>query len=251
MRVEHEHDSRPTLHQQERGATKGSVPRARQRIHPHQFEDRAFVTRLLENELARLSSELPATVDPAIRNRDTEFAIQTLTRRGCHQLHAAYQVAAGIAWERIVVERILTLTAQHPQLTLIAERWKPPGVNLDLHAIVHDTKKDVVWILDAKNTKRDDNQLSKMHDQIRLPRRHPELTTGCPTITGLIVHHRAHLTTTPQQTHYPNILRCTLQSVGDLLLANQLPGKQTQAKTRHALPRPCYRKPSQHPMSTS
>jgi hypothetical protein len=94
--------------------------------------------------------------------------------------------------------------------------------------IVHDRKKSIVWILDAKNTRCDNGQIYKMRDQIALLRNAPELTHGCPTIIGVIVHHRTQLTSTPQTTEHHNVLRCTLQGVGDLLLANRLPGQRPQ-----------------------
>ena len=137
---------------------------------------------------------------------------------------AARKAAAGIAWERALIERVAHLSAQHDGLTITAERWQPPGVKLDLDLIVHDRQKQVVWILDAKNSKRSDDQIAKMRSQIKLLERNPELTHGCPTIIGLIVHHRNQLASTPQTTEHHDILRCTLQGLADLLLAKRLPG---------------------------
>ena len=75
-------------------------------------------------------------------------------------------------------------------------------------------------------------QLSKMRSQIRLLQRNPELTHGCPTIIGLIVHRRRQLDTTPQPTEHHDILRCTLQGLADLLLAKRLPGERHHPQTR-------------------
>ncbi len=50
--------------------------------------------------------------------------------------------AAGIAWERTLTTRIDHLGGEHDQLHVIAERWKPPGVRLDLDLILAD---DTRW----------------------------------------------------------------------------------------------------------
>jgi hypothetical protein len=96
---------------------------------------------------------------------------------------------------------------------------------------VHDRQKQVARILDAKNSKRSDDQIAKMRSQIRLLERNPELTHGCPTIMGVIVHHGNQLASTPQTTEHHDILRCTLQGLADLLLAN-LPGERHHPQTR-------------------
>ncbi len=181
---------------------------------------------MLRRELEKLRAELPQTVQADIQPADEQFAIETLDRHPPREqpTKAAWKAAAGIAWERILIERVAHLATRHEQLTITAERWKPPGVKLDLDMIVHDRQKSVVWILDAKNADRNDDQLTKMRSQIRLLQRNPELTHGCPTIIGLIVHRRRQLDTTPQPTEHHNILRCTLQGLADLLLAKRLPG---------------------------
>ncbi len=66
----------------------------------------------------------------------------------------------------------------------------------------------------------------------RMGEQNPDLTAGCPTIVGVIVHRRAQLETSPQPTEHHNILRCTLQRLPDLLLAKRLPGERPRPKTR-------------------
>ena len=157
---------------------------------------------MLRRELEKLRAELPQTVQADIQSADEQFAIETLDRHPPREqpTKAAWKAAAGIAWERILIERVAHLSTRHQQLTITAERWKPPNVPLDLDMIVHDSQKSVVWILDAKNADRSDDQLTKMRSQIRLLQRNPELTHGCPTIIGLIVHRRRQLDMTPQPT---------------------------------------------------
>jgi hypothetical protein len=192
------------------------------------------IASMLRRELDKLRVELPQTVQANIQPQDEQFAIETLDRHPPREkpTKAAWKAAAGIAWERILIERVSHLSARHEQLTITAERWKPPNVRLDLDMIVHDSQKSVVWILDAKNSERSDDQLSKMRSQIRLLERNPELTHGCPTIIGVIVHRLGQLHSTPQQTEHHDILRCTLQGLADLLLAKRLPGERPQPRTR-------------------
>ncbi len=191
------------------------------------------IASMLRRELDKLHEELPHTVQADIQPQDEQFAIETLDRHPPREkpTQAAWKAAAGIAWERIMIERVAHLSAKHEQLTITAERWKPPNVPLDLDMIVHDSQKGVVWILDAKNSERTDDQLTKMQKQIRLLQRNPELTHGCPTIIGVIVHRLGQLRSTPQQTEHPDILRCTLQGLADLLLAKRLPGERPRPRT--------------------
>jgi hypothetical protein len=209
-----------------------NLPRLRRRPSAPRLTAEA-IAQMLRQELEKLRGELPPTVRVEVQPGDEEFAIQTLERHPPREkpTKAARKATAGIAWERILIERVAALAGKHQHLTITAERWKPPGVPLDLDVIVHDRKKSVVWILDAKNTKRADSQIQKMRDQIALLKHAPELTHGCPTIIGVIVHHRTQLTSTPQTTEHPDILRATLQGLGDLLLANRLPGQRPQPQT--------------------
>lgn len=121
--------------------------------------------------------------------------------------------------------------SRNDQLEILAKRWSPPGARLDLDLIVHDHHKQVVWVLDAKNADPSNRQLALMRAQIRLLKKHPDLTNACPTITGVIVHHRRRLATTPQPTEHKDILRATLQGLPDLLLAKRLPGERSRRLT--------------------
>jgi hypothetical protein len=183
---------------------------------------------MLREALEHLRGELPRTIQAEIQPADEQFAIETLDRHPPREkpTKAARKATAGIAWERVLIERVAALAAEHPELTITAERWKPPGVPLDLDVIVHDSAKSVVWILDAKNAKRKDSQIKTMRDQIALLKQNPELTHGCPAIIGVIVHHKSQLSSTPQTTEHRDILRCTLQGLADLLLAKRLPGER-------------------------
>lgn len=191
------------------------------------------ITSLLTTELENLRGELPEHIQPSIQLADEQAAAEALDRYTTPDRDATKamrSVIAGIAWERILIDRVAALSAQHPELTITSERWKPPGVSLDLDVIVYDTRKNVVWILDAKNTIKDNRHLDSMKHQIKFLKRTPELTHDCPTIIGLIVHRNDQLPTRPEPTEHPNTHRCTLQAVGDLLLANQLPGQRAQVK---------------------
>jgi plasmid stabilization system protein ParE len=181
---------------------------------------------ILAQELANLCSELPPSICVAIGRTDVEFARETFVRR--HEGHnfsrALRQTAAGIAWERAVSARVRRLVETHDELELVAERWRPARVAMDLDLIVEDRRKSVTWILDAKLASPDEDQVRRVRDQIRLLNRNPHLTRGCPTVIGLIVHHRRQLHGRGEHdTEYRHILRCTVQEVGDLLLARQLP----------------------------
>jgi hypothetical protein len=189
---------------------------------------RSALRTMLEQELVRLSVELPRTVHPQIRHDDVRFAQYTLARGGARSnpLALAHKVVAGVAWERVVIARIAHLASLHEDLNIVAERWRPSGAHIDLDLVVDDHRKQVLWILDAKNSRPSDSQVEKMHAQIRLLRCAPDLTRGCPTILGVLVHRPRHLHPTPQGTADLHILRSTLQGVGDLLLAGHLPHEQ-------------------------
>ncbi len=146
---------------------------------------------------------------------------------------AARKTAARIAWERILTARIHNLATEHEQLQVLAERYKPPGVRLDLDLILADNTKGTVWIIDAKNANPTNDQLNKMQAQIRLLQKAPDLTDG-RSITGVIVHRKRQLDTPIQPTEYHNTLRCTLQRLPDLLLARHLPGKRPAQLKHHA-----------------
>jgi len=160
-----------------------------------------------------------------IQPSDTDFAIDTIARRhrASSQARAARQATAGIAWERTLIAHVQHLADTHDTLEVIAERWCPAGKRLDLDLIVHDSRKAVLWILDAKLATPHNSHIGKLHDQIRLLKHRDDLTLSGPTPIGLLVHHRRQLTPSPQATNHPNILRCTLQEVADLLLTRRLP----------------------------
>jgi hypothetical protein len=195
----------------------------------------ATIATLLRQALGDLQAELPAGVSATIQLEDEQFAIETLDRHpGREQpTRAARKVAAGIAWERVVIVRVADLCAEHDHLQILAERWLPDGARIDLDLIVSDNAKPVTWIIDAKNADATTEQLAKLQAQIRLLRRDPKLHGGRP-ILGVIVHRRAQLDTSLQPTERHDILRCTLQRLPDLLLAKRLPGERPQPKTRQA-----------------
>ncbi|MGH2833117.1 MAG: hypothetical protein ACRDK2_10115 [Solirubrobacteraceae bacterium] len=209
------------------------VGRLRRRPRPSQLTPQ-IVASMLASNFQRLRVELPRTVQAEIQPEDEQFALETIDRNARHDgpTQAARKAAAGIAWERVLIARVSHLASNYEQLGITAVRWKPPGVNLDLDVIVHDATKGIVWILDAKNAKRKDSQIKTMRDQIVFLEKAPELTAGCPRIIGAIVHHRSQLPTPAEPTEDPNILRCTLQGLQDLLLARQLPGERHNHQTQ-------------------
>jgi hypothetical protein len=181
---------------------------------------------MLEQELERLHGELPTSVKASITPADVAFARRTIARqpRVANISRAAHQAAAGIAWERALIAHVRHLTAAREDVCVVAERWKPRKVALDLDLVVVDQRKAVVWVLDAKLSRPTEEQIALMRHQIRLLRKAPDLTHGCPTILGVIVHHRRQLPAVVTGLAETLVLRCTLQQVGDLLLANGLPG---------------------------
>jgi len=183
------------------------------------------VATMLRQALNELQNELPTTITATIQPADEQFALETLDRQRNPEnpTSAARKTAAGIAWERILTALARHLTTEHEQLQVIAERWQPPGVRLDLDLILADDKKGTVWIIDAKNSHPTNDQLHKMQSQIRLLQKEPKITGG-GAITGVIVHRKRHLENPIQPTEHHNILRCTLQRLPDLLLAKRLPG---------------------------
>jgi len=100
--------------------------------------------------------------------------------------------------------------------------------------IVHDHAKGLVWVLDAKNAKKTDDQLAKMISQIYHLTRHSDMLAGASTIRGAIVHRGRQLERSPEPTERPDILRCTLEGLPQLLLAKQLPGEQRQDRPEAA-----------------
>jgi hypothetical protein len=184
---------------------------------------------MLHQALDELQDELPKTVTASIQPQDEQFALETIDRQRAPEnpTSAARKTAAGIAWERILAALAHHLATQHPQLQILAERWKPPDARIDLDLILADEQKHIAWVIDAKNSNPTNEQLHKMQAQLRLLRQAPELTGG-RTVLGVIVHRKRQLDTSPQPTEHHDILRATPQRLPDLLLAKRLPGEQPQ-----------------------
>jgi hypothetical protein len=184
---------------------------------------------MLRQALSDLQNELPSNVKASIQPQDEQFALQTIDRQRNPEnpTSAARKTAAGIAWEGVLTALAQHITTEHDQLQVIAERWKPKDVNLDLDLILADDRKGTVWIIDAKNSHPTNDQLHKMQSQIRLLQKEPDITKG-RAITGVIVHRKRQLDTPIQPTEHHNILRCTIQRLPDLLLAKRLPGQRAR-----------------------
>lgn len=187
------------------------------------------LAKMLRQALDELQHELPKTIRASIQPEDEQFALATIDRQRTPEnpTSAARKTAAGIAWERILTTLAHHLATQHPQLQILAERWKPPAANIDLDLILADQQKHIAWIIDAKNSNPTNDQLHKMQAQLHLLRQTPDLTAGHTPI-GVIVHRKHQLDTSPQPTEHHNILRATPQRLPDLLLAKHLPGEQPQ-----------------------
>jgi hypothetical protein len=194
---------------------------------------------MLRQALAELQHELPKTVKASIQPQDEQFALETIDRQRTPEnpTSAARKTAAGIAWERILGALAHHLATQHPQLQILAERWKPPGARIDLDLILADEHKHIAWVIDAKNSNPTNEQLHKMQAQLRLLRQTPELTGG-RTLMGVIVHRKHQLDTSPQPTEHHDILRATPQRLPDLLLAKRLPGERPKRLGRAPTPVP-------------
>ncbi len=213
----------------------GAISAALDRLHLKRLRPRAqrhkprqqTIASMFRQALADLENELPKTIAPQIQPADEQFALETIDRQRNPEnpTSAARKTAAGIAWERVLTALAQQLTTEHDQLHIIAERWKPPNVNLDLDLILADDTKGTVWIIDAKNAHPTNDQLHKMQAQIRLLQKEPKLTDGRP-ITGVIVHRKRQLENPIQPTEHHSILRATIQRLPDLLLAKRLPGQR-------------------------
>jgi hypothetical protein len=197
-------------------------PRAPRQQHPPQT-----IAAMLRQALNELQSELPNTIKATIHPEDEQFALETIARQRNPEYPTAQarRAAAGIAWERILTTLAHHLAGEHDQLEVIAERWKPKDARIDLDLILADHRKRVTWIIDAKNSNPTNDQLSKMQAQLRLLRAAPDIAPA-NHITGVIVHRKHQLENPIHPTEHPNILRCTAQSLPDLLLAKRLPGQR-------------------------
>ena len=112
---------------------------------------------------------------------------------------AARKAAAGIAWERVLIERVAHLSAQHDELTIPAERWQPPGVKLDLDLIVHDRQKQAS---SGSSTPRTPNAATTSSQNAQpdhaAARSNPELTDGRPRSSA------SSSTAAPARQHTPD-----------------------------------------------
>jgi hypothetical protein len=196
---------------------------------PRYKPDARRIATMLRQALGELQAELPNTITATIQPEDDRFALETIDRQRNPEnpTNAARKTAAGIAWERTLTILAHHLAGEHDQLHVIAERWRPKDVRLDLDLILADDRKQTVWIIDAKNAHPTNDQLHKMQNQIKLLQKEPKLTDG-RRITGVIVHRKHQLDPQIQPTEHHNILRATIQRLPDLLLAKQLPGERPQ-----------------------
>ncbi len=160
---------------------------------------------MLAGDLRKLRADLPRGVRAEIQPEDERFALETIDRKIGRDgpTHSAHKTTAGIAWERVLIECVSDIAARYQQISILAIRWKPPGISLDL---------------DAKNAKKTDGQLEKMIDQIYFLKKHSDMLAGASTIRGAIVYRPTQLSRSPEPTERPDILRCTLQGLPELLL---------------------------------
>ncbi|HEV7162637.1 MAG TPA: hypothetical protein VGN25_05215 [Solirubrobacteraceae bacterium] len=200
-----------------------------QRRKPSEKLGAQTIKRMLETALAALVDELPSGVTASIEPEDESFAAATLDRyhrRGDSPTDGMLAVAAGIAWERVVIATATHLCEQHDQLEFLASRWSPPQGRIDLDVIVADHAKHVVWVIDAKNRTPTNEQEGTMLHQLRVLADHPETTPTDWTAIGLIVHPLRHLRISPRQSEQPSILRCNLQDLSRLLSIETLPDRR-------------------------
>jgi hypothetical protein len=195
----------------------------RRRPRGHWPLPRAAIAHMLEQQLEYLSSELPASLTTAIQTADIDFAAATIAKQS--NLHGrpelARKVAAGIAWERALIDHVTHITRQSSDLRITGVRWQPQGARFDLDLVVADHHKGVCWVLDAKLAKPAPGQIRNMPRQITAATKTPAVNDGCPSSIGLIIHHRNHLYTQLTTTDDLRVYRCTMQAVGNLLLAKR------------------------------
>jgi hypothetical protein len=194
------------------------------------------VASMLQRDLDQLRAELPRNVAVRIQPEDEQFALDTIDRKIGRDgpTHAARKTTAGIAWERVLIAMLEDLAAHDEQVSILAVRWKAPRISLDLDVIVHDRRKGIVWIFDAKNAQRNPDQLDKAKKQIHLLSKASDLIPAGAAIRAAIVHRSSQLALSPEPTEHPEILRCTLQGMPELLLAKRLPGERPGRVRREA-----------------
>lgn len=178
---------------------------------------------LLQRQLRTLSSELAEPHRPRLHRCDIDFARSTL-RRCQHSLpntKALQQIAAGVAWERIVITHVHRLASRHPRLRVLAVRWKHPNTTwIDLDLILHDAIDDVIWVLDAKLARPCPHQVHKLQQQLRLFTQQYARIHDTTPIYGLLVHRARHLPAGLAGTEAPPILRCAVQQLAELVLGD-------------------------------
>ncbi len=177
-------------------------------------------------------------VDATIDADDERFAAETLDRyafRGGRPTERIRAVAAGIAWERVVITVSERLAGEHDDLELLTTRWAPAGRHVDLDVIVRDQAKLIVWVLDAKNAAANHEQAGTMRHQLAVAAEHGWAPEGW-TIMGVIVHPSRRLGrgsgAGARQTEQGDVIRCALAEIPDLLLAATLPDERVAARDR-------------------
>jgi hypothetical protein len=184
---------------------------------------------MLVQALAQLGQELPDGVSATIEPDDERSAAATLDRYhrpGASPTGGMHAVAAGIAWERVVIATAVDLCETHSGLEFLAARWSPPQGGIDLDLIVADHAKRLVWVIDAKNAKPTNEQQGKMIHQLRVLANDSHMLPEGWRAIGTIVHPSQHLRSSPHQTEQPRILRATLRDLPSLLLADALPDQR-------------------------
>ncbi len=190
------------------------------------------IRRLLTQALAALAPELPAGVTATIEPDDEQAAAAALDRYNTDPRQTAtptagmQAVAAGIAWERIVIATAQTLCDEHLQLDYLAARWSPPQGAIDLDVLVADHAKRTVWVLDAKNSTPTNDQQGKLVYQLRVLKNDSDLIPAGWRPLGVIVHRTKQLPASPHQTEQRSILRAALPDLPALLLTDTLPDQR-------------------------
>ena len=211
------------------GLLKLEAPRRRR---PSEKLGLATVKRLLDEALAALGKDLPDGVEASIEPADVRFAAQTLDRylrADEPPTKGMLTVTAGVAWERVLIATAASLAEAHDSLELLASRWIEPGSATDLDLIVRDRAKRIVWVLDAKNAAPSNQQQGAMLGQLRILSHSARIPTEGWRLMGVIVHRAGRLRRSPHQTEEPKVLRCNLDDLAPLLLAEALPDQRTTA----------------------
>jgi hypothetical protein len=184
---------------------------------------------MLERALATLAEELPSGVSASIQPEDERFATATLDRyhrRGDSPTDGMLAVAAGIAWERVLIAATIDLCETHDQLEYLASRWSPPQGGIDLDLVLADHTKRLIWVIDAKNREPTSEQEGTMLHQLRVLADHSHFIPDDWRAIGVIVHPSRHLRTSPRQSEQSSILRSNLHDLRRLLSLDTLPDQR-------------------------